>query len=128
MCFIFKRGMLWMSLKHKPVHIVSDHHAGVVPLDNEVSIEGDREVFVRHLWFQYHSRITMHLRRGQWNAAQCMMIEFWNLFESYLWDVFDVDPDIDNCRTLGRQFKLNVVLRHTDALCLRKKPLRKEER
>ena len=43
-----------------------------------------------------------------------------NLFESCLWDVFDVDPDVDNCWTLGRQFELNVVLRHTDALCLEK--------
>ena len=57
----------------------------------------------------------------------CMMIEFWNLFELYLWDVFDVDPNVDNCRTFGRQFKLNIVFRHTDALRLRKKPLRKEE-
>ena len=35
----------------KPVHIVSDDHPGVVPLDNEVGIEGDREIFVGHLCF-----------------------------------------------------------------------------
>ena len=54
-----------------------------------------------------------------------MMIEFWNLFECYLWDVFDVNPDVDNCWTLGWQFKLNVVLRHTDALCLKKETFEK---
>ena len=58
---------------------------------------------------------------------QCMMVEFWILFESYLWDVFDVNPDVDNCWTLGWQFELDVVLGHTDALGLKREPLRKEE-
>ena len=62
-----------MSLKHKPVHIVSDHHAGVVPLDNEVGIEGDREVFVRNL--QYHSSFTMHPRSGLWNVHDDRVLE-----------------------------------------------------
>ena len=38
-------------LKHRPVHIVGDNHPGVVPLDNEVGIERDREVFVGNLLF-----------------------------------------------------------------------------
>ena len=81
-----KWGMLWMSLKHKPVHIVSDHHAGVVPLDNEVGIEGDREVFVRNLWFQYHSSFTMHPRRGHWNVHDDRVLEsFWIIPLGCLW-------------------------------------------
>ena len=40
----------------KPVHIVGDNNPGVVPLDNEVGVEGDREVFVGHLRFQDHLR------------------------------------------------------------------------
>ena len=37
--------------KHRPDHIVGDNHPGVVPLDNEVGIERDREVFVGNLLF-----------------------------------------------------------------------------
>ena len=40
----------------KPVHIIGDDNPGVVPLDNEVGVEGDREVFVGHLRFQDHLR------------------------------------------------------------------------
>ena len=58
---------------------------------------------------------------------QWMVMEFWNLLESHLRDVFDVDSDVDNGWTLRRQFELNVVLGHTDALSLEKGPLRKEE-
>ena len=37
---------------------------------------------------------------------------------SHLWDVLDVNPDVDNCRTLGWQLELHIVLWHADALCL----------
>lgn len=43
----------------------------------------------------------------------------WEFFSIiHLWDVFDVNTDVDNCRTVRWQLKLYVILRHADALCL----------